>query len=101
MQTNMTRVVQQLNRTVSDAGAMLDAGADKLSDARDALAVRLDRARDRLKHVEIVTARKVRIAAHRTERYARDHPWQVAGIAVAVVVAVGIAIGIALGSRKD
>jgi len=70
-----------------------------LQDVREDLAVRMDHATDQLRSFEVGAARKARSAVRVAERFARAHPWQTAGIGVAVVVS-GIALGLAAGSKK-
>lgn len=101
MQISTNSVVHGLKRTAGEVDVLLDAGADRLADARDALAAHIDRAGDRIRNIEVGAARKVRAAARETERYAREHPWQVAGIGFALVMALGGAIGLAARSKKE
>jgi ElaB/YqjD/DUF883 family membrane-anchored ribosome-binding protein len=99
MQINTNPVVQGVKRTAAEVDALLDAGTIKLGDAREALAAHIDRAGERIRNIEVGAARKVRLAARETERFARKHPWQVAGIGLALVAALGIAVGLAAGSK--
>jgi ElaB/YqjD/DUF883 family membrane-anchored ribosome-binding protein len=99
MQISTNPVVQGVKRTAAEIDALLDASASRLGDAREALAARIDRAGERIRNIEVGAARKVRIAARETERYAREHPWQVAGLGLALVAALGIAVGLAAGSK--
>ncbi len=98
MQIRRNAVVQGVKRTAAEVDALLGAGTDRLAGARDALAARIDHTGDRLRDIEVGAARKVRVAARQAERYARGHPWQVAGIGLALAAAVGIAIWLAARS---
>jgi ElaB/YqjD/DUF883 family membrane-anchored ribosome-binding protein len=101
METNADRVMGELRRVVGDAEALLAEGGDRLGDARDAIASRLRDARDRLELLEREALFHARHAARQVDRYAHDHPWQVAGIGVALATAVVLAAWLALDSRRD
>jgi ElaB/YqjD/DUF883 family membrane-anchored ribosome-binding protein len=62
---------------------------------------RLARARERLVDVERETAYRARRAARQADRYAHDHPWQVAGIGIALGVAAALAAWLIVESRRD
>ena len=97
MQINATSIAQELKRGAAEVGALLHHGLDR---ARDALATGIDATEDRLRNIDAGAARQVHVAARETERYVRKHPWQVAGLGLALAVALGIAIGLAAGSKK-
>ncbi|HTO91904.1 MAG TPA: hypothetical protein VMJ70_12295 [Candidatus Sulfotelmatobacter sp.] len=98
MQISKNSIAQELTRDAAEVDALLRHELDR---ARDALATGIDGAGDRLGDIEAGTTRRVRVAARRTERYVRKHPWQVASIGIALAVAVGVAIGLAAASRKE
>jgi ElaB/YqjD/DUF883 family membrane-anchored ribosome-binding protein len=50
-------------------------------------------ARQRLSEAETAVREKANAAGAATDRYARENPWRIAGIAVAVGVLVGLVIG--------
>lgn len=102
MHINANPALRGAKRTAAEVRVLLDAGADRLEHARDALAARIDGAGNRLKNIEVGAARKVRTAASETERYAREHPWRVAGIALALVATLGVVvIGLATRSKEE
>ena len=98
MQINTNSIAQELKRDAAEVDALLHHGLDR---ARDALATGIDAAEDRLRNIEVGAARKVRAAARETQRYARKHPWHVAGIGLTLAVVAGIVIGIAAGPKKE
>jgi ElaB/YqjD/DUF883 family membrane-anchored ribosome-binding protein len=101
MDGRMERAVRELRRTVTDAEALLEAGGERLGEARSELVARLDRARDRLIDIEREVAHRGRRAAREVDRYAHGHPWQVAGIGVALAVAIALAACLVFESRRD
>ena len=100
MQISTNSIAQGVKRNAAEVDALLDAGAARLGDGRNAIAARIDRAGDRVRSIEVGAARKVRVAARETERYAREHPWHVAGFGLGLVVALGVAIGLAAGWKR-
>ena len=98
MQISTNSIAQELKRDGAEVGALLH---DRLDRARDVLATGMDGAGDRLRNIEVGAARKVRAAARETERYARKHPWHVAGIGLALAVVAGIVIDLAAGPKKE
>jgi ElaB/YqjD/DUF883 family membrane-anchored ribosome-binding protein len=101
MEANVDRVMGELRRVVADAETLLAEGGDRLGDARDAVATSLRDARDRLDLLEREALFHARHAARRVDRYAHQHPWQVAGIGVALATAVVLAAWLALDSPRD
>jgi len=94
MEASMERVVQELRRVVADAEGLLDAGGDQLGAARGA-------AGERLADVEREVARRGRRVAREVDRYAHEHPWQVAGIGLAAALAVVLVALLVLESHRD
>lgn len=101
MDASMERVTQALRRVVADAAALLEAGGERLGEARGAAASRLAHARDRLVDIEREAAYRARRAARAADRHAHEHPWQVAGIGIALAVAVALAACLIVESRRD
>ena len=83
MDTRMKGVVRELRRVVADAEGLLEAGGEQLGEARGTFGERLARARDRLADIEQELVRSGRRTAREVDRYAHEHPWQLAAIGVA------------------
>jgi ElaB/YqjD/DUF883 family membrane-anchored ribosome-binding protein len=101
MEASMERVVKELRRVVADAEALLVAGGEQLGAARGAAGERLARARERLGDIEREVARRGRRVVRDVDRYAHEHPWQVAGIGLAAAVAAVLVALLVLESRRD
>ncbi|MGA8056210.1 MAG: hypothetical protein WCA12_20520 [Burkholderiales bacterium] len=101
MEANMDRVVRELRRVVADAEGLLEARADRLGDTREAMAARLHDARHRLHDFERKVTSGGRRTARQVDDYARGHPWQIAGIGVALATAAAFAAWLLLDSRRD
>jgi len=101
MKANIDSVVRELRRVVADAEGLLEAGGDRLGDTREAMAARLHDARHRLHEVERRAASGGRRAVRQVDDYAHGHPWQIAGIGIALVTAAALAAWLLLDSRRD
>ena len=101
MEASMERVVKELRRVVADAEGLLEAGGDHLGAARGAVEERLAHARDRLAEIEREVARRGRRAVREVDRYAHEHPWQVAGIGLAAALAIVLVALLVVESRRD
>ena len=101
MEANMDRVVKELRRVVADAEGLLEAGGDRLGDTREAMVTTLQDARERLRDLEDEVAYRSRRAARQVDHYAHEHPWQIAGIGVALATAAALAAWLLLDSRRD
>jgi len=98
---DLDRVIKDMKRVVANAETLLEAGGEKLGDARGAVVERLEAARDRLADLEDDLARGVRRSARKVDHYAHDNPWQFSGMALAVGIIIGTVLGLAAGSRRD
>lgn len=101
VERGMEELRGELRRVVSAAEALLEAGGDRLDDTREALAERVRDARLRLRDLEHEVAYRTRRTARDVDRYAHEHPWQVAGIGVALATAAALAAWLLLDSRRD
>ena len=101
MDMDLERLMKDMKRVVANAEALLEAGGDKLGETRGAVVERLETARDRLADLERTMARGIRRTARRVDYYARDNPWQITGVALAVGVIIGTVLGLAAGARRD
>lgn len=101
MDTRMKGVVRELRRVVADAEGLLEAGGEQLGEARGAFGDRLARARDRLADIEQELVRSGRHAAREVDRYAHEHPWQLAAIGVAATLAIALVALLVVESHRD
>ena len=101
MDMDLERLMKDMKRVVTNAEALLEAGGDKLGEARSEVMERLETARDRLVDVERELTRGVRRTVRRVDHYAHDNPWQITGVALAVGVIIGTVLGLAAGARHD
>ena len=101
MEASMERVVKELRRVVADAEALLDAGGEQLGAARGAAGERLARARERLGDMSARSPDAAGASCVDVDRYAHEHPWQVAGIGLAAAVAAVLVALLVLESRRD
>jgi ElaB/YqjD/DUF883 family membrane-anchored ribosome-binding protein len=97
----MKRVVRELRRVVADAEGLLEAGGEQLGEARGAFGERLARARDRLADIEQELVRSGRRTAREVDRYAHEHPWQLAAIGVAATLAIALVALLLVESHRD
>ena len=101
MDRRMKRVVKELRRVVADAEGLLEAGGEQLGEARGAFGERLAQARDRLTDIEQELVRSCRRTAREVDRYAHEHPWQLATIGVAAALAIALVAQLVVESHRD
>lgn len=95
------QVVTQLKGAVAQAETLLESGGEHLGQARGALMGTLEQARDRLGALERELVLRTRIGALEADRYAREHPWRVAGVGLALGVALAAAAFVLLDRRRQ
>lgn len=97
MAASKDKLMADFKAVILDAEELLHATAnqagEKVSAARGRVQESLRTAKEELQHIEAATVDKARAAAHATDTYVHQHPWQTAGIAAAVGVVVGMLIG--------
>ena len=101
MQPHAERVVDELKRVVAEAQDLLHQGGNRADEARSALAERVANARDRVISMERLAARRARDTADEVDRYAHEHPWQVAGIGLAAALAVVLVALLVIESHRE
>ncbi|MFO0333506.1 MAG: YqjD family protein [Pseudomonadota bacterium] len=93
------QLLDDLRNVVADTEALLAATAgeagSRADEARQRVAESLEQARIRLQELEYELKTRARAAAHETDRYVRENPWQSVGIAAAA----GLVIGLLLSRR--
>ncbi|ANQ86829.1 DUF883 family protein [Azoarcus olearius] len=90
------KLMSDLKVVVSDAEELLKLTAgqagDKLGDVRVRLGERLAIAKERLIEAEAALVDKTRRAAHATDDYVHEHPWQSVGVAAGVGFLLGLLV---------
>lgn len=91
------RLVGDVKTVIADAEDLLKATAADTSERVKSLRPRLQEsvntAKLRLVDAERAVLDRTKAAATATDRYARDNPWKIAGIASAVGLLLGLVIG--------
>ncbi|TAK37384.1 MAG: DUF883 domain-containing protein [Betaproteobacteria bacterium] len=91
------RLVQDLRTLVADAEDLVKATAaetgERIKNARARLEDHLRVARVRLDEAQLALADQSKAAAAATDRFARENPWKVAGIAAGIGLLLGVLIG--------
>jgi ElaB/YqjD/DUF883 family membrane-anchored ribosome-binding protein len=100
MERQTASVIPEPVRPAGVVESLSDAGARQLGHARDRMTVRLERARERLADAEREVAYLARRTARRADHYAHEHPWQTAGVGLALGVAATLAAWIVVQSRR-
>jgi ElaB/YqjD/DUF883 family membrane-anchored ribosome-binding protein len=93
------RILDDLRRVMDDAESLMRETAtvsgERAQEARVRAGESLKQARERLESLEAELVKRARDAAHDTDRYVRDNPWQSIGIAGGI----GLLIGVLLSRR--
>jgi ElaB/YqjD/DUF883 family membrane-anchored ribosome-binding protein len=94
---NTQKLVADLKVVVADAEELLRATAgqagEKIGVARERIQASLSIARAKLSDAEQVIRDRSKEAAHATDEYVHDHPWNAVGIAVGIGLVIGLLIG--------
>jgi len=97
MAASKDKLMADFRAVILDAEELLHATAsqagEKVSAARGRVQESLLTAKEELQHIEAAAVDKTKVAAHATDTYVHQHPWQTAGIAAAVGVVIGMLIG--------
>lgn len=93
------KLKEDLRAVIEDAEALLRATGgqvgEKVQQARAKAEESIRAARERLGALEDEIAQRARDAAHDTDRYVRDNPWQ----ALAITAGAAFLVGLILGRR--
>jgi ElaB/YqjD/DUF883 family membrane-anchored ribosome-binding protein len=90
-------VVAETEQLLKDAATM---GGDKANAIRGDIEIKLRTAREKLTELEHTAVEKTKAAAHATDTYVHERPWQAIGITAGVGVLVGITIGLLLNRHR-
>lgn len=97
MAASKTKLVQDLQRVITDAEELLHATASatepKLIEMRERIRGNLLAARHKLGDLEEVVKTKTKEAAQATDDYVHEHPWKAIGVAAGVGLLVGLLAG--------
>lgn len=93
VESSKQALVNDLKRVVGDAEDLLNnvagATADEFTLARSKLEARLDQAKSRLLDARTAVSESARCTVDATDRYVRENPWTVLGIAAAAGIVIG------------
>lgn len=97
MAASKAKLVQDLQRVISDAEELLHATAretePKLIEMRERIRSNLMAARHQLGDIEDVVKTKTKEAAQATDDYVHEHPWKAIGVAAGFGLLVGLLAG--------
>jgi ElaB/YqjD/DUF883 family membrane-anchored ribosome-binding protein len=98
------RLVSDVKAVLADTEEMMQAASaeskEKVATIRPRMEATLQRAKTRLREIEAAGEARARETVGQVDAYARDHPWQTAGIAAGVGAAVGALVAL-LVARRD
>jgi ElaB/YqjD/DUF883 family membrane-anchored ribosome-binding protein len=100
MDARKDRAANKLHQVVADTGGILETAGERVGDPRERALLRLERGRDQLADMKREAVYRARRAVLETNRYARKHPWHVAGFGVALGIVLGLASGVAASRRR-
>lgn len=88
------KLLDDFNAVIAEAEQLLKSVTNEGGDKADTLRLKMEEnlraAKARLKDLEGAAVEKTRAAAHATDDYVHDHPWQAIGVAAGVGVVVGL-----------
>jgi ElaB/YqjD/DUF883 family membrane-anchored ribosome-binding protein len=97
------RLVSDVKAVLSDTEEIMQAASaeskDKVAMIRPRVEATLQRAKTRLREIEAAGEARARETARQVDAYARDHPWQTAGVAAGVGAAVGALVALLIARR--
>lgn len=89
-------LMRELNQVLKDAEDLIknseQQAGEGFQSAKDKLQATLKTAKKEIQHIEEVTIKKAKEAAHATDAYVHENPWKTAGIAAGVGLLVGMLI---------
>jgi ElaB/YqjD/DUF883 family membrane-anchored ribosome-binding protein len=88
------KLVTDFRAVIGDTEELLRATAnqtgERVKEARERVEERLREAREQLTELQANAAKRAKEAAHATDEYVHDHPWQSIGVAAAVGFLLGM-----------
>ena len=74
-------------------------GTENATALRESLEKSIAAARDELRSLQRAAKEKTLYAAHATDSYVHENPWQAIGIVAGISVAIGALVGLSLNRR--
>lgn len=97
------KLIEEFNTVVTETEQLLksvaNAGGEKAGALRASVEQNLAIAKDRLRSLQQAATEKTRAAAHATDEYVHEHPWQAIGVAAGLSAVIGVVIGLLLNRR--
>lgn len=97
------RLVSDVRSVLTDTEEILQAATseskEKVATLRPRADATLQRARTRLREIESSVEARARETAQRVDVFAKEHPWQTAGVAAGIGAAVGAFVALLLSRR--
>jgi ElaB/YqjD/DUF883 family membrane-anchored ribosome-binding protein len=95
-ETHRQKLVEEFSAVLTEAEGLLKAAAtetgEKARDLRSQVEAKLLSAKLRLQELEGQAVESAKAAAHATDEYVHEHPWQAIGIAAALGLVAGLLI---------
>lgn len=92
------QLIEEFNAVVTETEQLLksvaNAGSETAGAVRASVEQNLADAKDRLRDLQQAATKKTQAAAHATDEYVHENPWQAIGIAAGLSVLVGVVIGL-------
>jgi ElaB/YqjD/DUF883 family membrane-anchored ribosome-binding protein len=96
-QDTRDKLIAEVKAVIADAEDLLHATAsatgEKVAEVRERAVDSIRRAKAELQQLQEAAVQRTAAAAHATDDYVRKHPWQAAGVAVAVGFLLGLLAG--------
>jgi len=97
------RLVSDVKAVLADTEEIMQAASteskDKVATIRPRVEASMLRARARLREMEAAGEARARETVRQVDEFARDHPWQTAGLAAGVGAAVGALVALLIARR--
>ncbi len=97
------RLASDLKSVVAEAEHLMQSaaniGTEKAGALRASLEQSIAEAREQLHHIQRAATEKTVHAAHVTDSYVHNNPWQAIGMVAALSVAIGALVGLSLNRR--
>jgi len=90
------QLMRDLNAVINDAESLLKTAALPLSDdfksAKERFEHTIKHAKDEILRLERLVVAKTKEAAHATDDYVKENPWQAVGLGAAIGLVIGLLI---------
>jgi len=96
IKTRRDQLASDFQRVMDDIDALVNAGGTQVEGEvkaiRERLRERLDDTRRRIGDLQDQGVERARRAAHHTDEYVREHPWQAVGAGAALGLLIGVLV---------